>query len=44
MEKNKELSKDEHKLANDKVQLETDRHIKSIDELIQKKEKELLHV
>lgn len=44
MEKSKELSQDDHKLANDKVQQETDRHIKSIDEMIQKKEKELLHV
>ena len=44
MEKNKELSKDEHKMAQDKVQLETDNHIKAIDELMQKKEKELMHV
>jgi ribosome recycling factor len=44
MEKNKELSKDEHKMAQDKVQLETDNHIKAIDELVQKKEKELMHV
>jgi ribosome recycling factor len=44
MEKSKELSKDEHKTAQDKVQMETDNHIKAIDELMQKKEKELMHV
>jgi ribosome recycling factor len=44
MEKSKELSKDEHKSAQDKVQLETDNHIKAIDEAMQKKEKELMHV
>jgi ribosome recycling factor len=44
MEKNKELSKDEHKMAQDKVQMETDNHIKAIDELMQKKEKDLMHV
>jgi ribosome recycling factor len=44
MEKNKELSKDEHKTALERVQMETDNHIKAIDELMQKKEKELMHV
>lgn len=44
MEKNKELSKDEHKIALDRIQAETDNHIKAIDELMQKKEKELMHV
>lgn len=44
MEKNKELSKDEHKMALDRIQMETDNHIKAIDELMQKKEKELMHV
>lgn len=44
MEKAKELSKDEHKQGQDKVQLETDNHIKAIDDLVQKKEKELMHV
>lgn len=44
MEKNKELSKDEHKMALDRIQMETDNHIKAIDDLMQKKEKELMHV
>jgi ribosome recycling factor len=44
MEKAKELSKDEHKMAQDKVQQETDSHIKAIDEMMQKKEKDLMQV
>ncbi len=42
--KNKEISQDEEKQAETKIQVETDAHIKAIDDLIKKKEKDLLTV
>ena len=42
MEKNKECSEDERKRAEDEIQKITDNSIKEIDELLAKKEKELM--
>jgi ribosome recycling factor len=44
MEKAKEISQDEEKSAIAAIQVETDAQIKSIDELVQKKEKEVMTV
>ncbi|WP_129596997.1 ribosome recycling factor [Anaerophilus nitritogenes] len=44
MEKNAEISEDDFKKAEDEVQKITDKAIKSIDELVDKKEKELMEV
>lgn len=44
MEKNKEISQDAEKNAEEKIQTETDSHIKNIDELVKKKEEELMTV
>jgi ribosome recycling factor len=43
-EKNHEISEDERKRYLDKVQAKTDVHIKKIDELLAKKEQEVMHV
>lgn len=43
-EKNHEISEDERKRYLDKVQAKTDAHIKRIDELLAKKEQEVMHV
>jgi ribosome recycling factor len=44
LEKNKEISQDEEKAAQDKIQHETDAHIKQIDDLVRKKEHDLMTV
>lgn len=44
MEKNGELTEDDLKLAQDEVQKITDKFVKEIDELLSKKEKEILEV
>lgn len=44
MEKNKEISEDDHKSYEKKVQAETDRFVKEIDQHAASKEKELLQV
>lgn len=44
LEKDKEISQDDEKRALDHVQKLTDQHIKSIDELAKKKEKEILEI
>ncbi|MBI4082963.1 MAG: ribosome recycling factor [Candidatus Lambdaproteobacteria bacterium] len=44
LEKAKEISQDDEKKAHDSVQLETDKHIKTIDDLIRQKEGELMKV
>jgi ribosome recycling factor len=43
-EKDKEISEDEHKKGNDEVQKLTDRFTKEIDEVVEKKEKEIMTV
>jgi ribosome recycling factor len=44
LEKGKEISQDEEKQGTAAIQTETDAHIKLIDDLVQKKEKEVLTV
>ena len=44
LEKNKEISQDEEKSAQEKIQHLTDDHIKQIDELVRKKEQDLMTV
>ena len=44
MEKTSELSEDDSKKAQDEVQKITDAHIKTIDEVIAKKEKDIMEV
>ncbi len=44
MEKNHEISEDELSVELDTIQETTDAHIKSIDEILEKKEKEVLEV
>lgn len=44
LEKGKEISQDEEKTAITAIQTATDGHIKTIDELVQKKEKEVMTV
>jgi len=44
LEKDKAISQDEEHMAFDKIQTETDQHIKNIDELVKKKEQELMTV
>lgn len=44
MEKAKELSKDQEADAHDEIQKSTDDHVKRIDELLAKKEKEVMEV
>jgi ribosome recycling factor len=43
-EKNHEISEDDRKRCIDKVQAKTDTHIKKIDELLARKEQEVMHV
>lgn len=43
-EKNHEISEDDRKRYLDKVQAKTDAHIKKIDELLARKEQEVMHV
>ncbi|MCZ6627994.1 MAG: ribosome recycling factor [SAR324 cluster bacterium] len=43
-EKNKEISQDEEKVGHQKIQEVTDTHVKSIEELVKSKEKELMTV
>ncbi len=44
LEKEKEISQDEHKAAQDKVQEHTDAYIKKIDSVLADKEKEIMEV
>ncbi len=44
LEKDKEISEDESKIAHDKVQELTDKYIKEIEKLLEKKEKDILTV
>lgn len=44
MQKNKELTEDDLKRSEDEVQKMTDSHIKQVDELVSKKEEEILEV
>ena len=44
MEKEGELSKDEHHLWHDEVQEMTDNHIKQVDEILATKESEIMQV
>jgi|UniRef100_A0A7C3Z3F6 ribosome recycling factor len=44
MEKNKEISEDDSKVAMKKIQEITDESIRSVDELVKKKEKEILEI
>ena len=44
MEKDNEISKDEHHLWSEEIQGLTDRHIKGIDEALAQKEEEILQV
>lgn len=44
MEKNKEISEDEQRLAEEEVQNITDKYIREIDELTEKKEEELMEL
>lgn len=44
LEKDKKISEDESKTAHDKVQEMTDKHIAQLDELLKKKEKEIMEV
>ncbi len=44
LEKDKEISQDEQKMAMDKIQQETDRHVTDIDTLVHQKEDELMTV
>lgn len=44
LEKDKAISQDEQKMAMDKIQQETDRHVADIDELVHKKEADLMTV
>ena len=43
-EKDKEISQDEERMAHDRIQKVTDRHVQTIDEMIKKKETDLLTV
>lgn len=42
--KNKEISEDEEKSLEDKIQKETDKYVAKIDEIADKKEKEIMSV
>jgi ribosome recycling factor len=44
MERDGDLSQDDHKLYADEVQAMTDRHIQTINDLLQSKEKDILTV
>lgn len=44
MEKDHELSEDEHRLWADEIQSLTDQHIKTVDELLEQKDQEILQV
>ena len=44
MEKDSEISQDEHRTRSDEVQKITDAHIKRVDEMLAQKEKEILQV
>jgi len=44
LEKEKQISQDEEKMAHDKIQVLTDRHVQTIDEMVKKKETDLLTV
>jgi ribosome recycling factor len=44
LERDGDLSQDDHKLYADEVQAMTDRHIQAINELLQSKEKDILTV
>jgi ribosome recycling factor len=44
MERDHELSEDEHKLWADEIQALTDKHVKTVDELLQHKDAEILQV
>jgi len=44
LEKDKHISEDESKMAHDKVQEMTDKHIVQLEELLKKKEKEIMEV
>ena len=42
--KNKEISEDEEKALEEKIQKETDKYVAKIDEMSEKKEKEIMSV
>ena len=42
--KNKEISEDEEKSLEEKIQKETDKYVAKIDEISEKKEKEIMSV
>lgn len=44
LEKNKDISKDEEKDAEGRIQTETDKHIRSIEELVKQKDEDLMTV
>ena len=44
MEKDGEISQDEHRARGDDIQQLTDKHIKAIDDLFAQKEQEILQV
>ena len=44
MEKNKELSEDERKLAEEEIQKITDKYIIQVDEITKKKEEEIMEI
>ena len=44
LEKDHKISQDDHKRGTDEIQKTTDGHIKSIDDLLAAKEKEIMHV
>ena len=44
LEKDHKISQDEHRQRSDEVQKATDQHIKTVDEALAQKEKEIMHV
>jgi len=44
LEKDSEISKDDHKVYSDEIQAMTDAHIKDVDDLLAQKEKEIMQV
>ena len=44
LEKEKEISEDEERRAQDEVQKLTDKHVKEVDQILAEKEKELMEI
>ena len=44
LEKEKEISEDEERRAQDEIQKLTDKHVKEIDQILAEKEKELMEI